>query len=358
MGCNIHAKNTLDLNYIHRARHLENALDVRTNSEVRKIEDLQGSYRVTYEILGGPKEIVSLTAKNVVVSAGSVGSTSLLLKMKKRGHLPKLNKWLGKKWSGNGDLLGFVTGGSEAYEPTMGPVITAAIEYKYKSYPDGFKHGMYIEDAGFPVGIAWYLSGKVPQIKTLGASFKLVLKNLFRFLKKTLGLRDSMDEINLGDDFAKAIDRADFLRRAFVLLGMGRDRADGEISIREDGEAVLRWNLENSKLHYSRVRKQMKKIAESLGGLFFDNPLTNLDKVIAVHPLGGCPMGDSEEEGFVNMRGEVFGYSGLYVVDGSIIPTSIGPNPSLTIAAMAEYIAEQIPACEKVRVEQSEVIFS
>jgi len=359
LGCNIHAKNSLDLNYIYRARNHVNPLDVRTHADVTKIEEHGDVYKVTYQLQGANKsEVVTLIARHVVVSAGSVGSTSLLLKMKQQGHLPRLNQWLGKKWSGNGDLLGFVADGKSGYEPTKGPVITAAIEHKYKSYPDGFKHGLYIEDAGFPIGVAWYLSGKVPQILTLRSSLKLVWHNLVRFLKKVLRVDNSNDEINLGDDFASAIDRGDFLRRAYVLLGMGRDRSDGEITLRDDGEAVLKWSLAASELHYSRVRKQMGRIAKALGGVFFDNPLTLLNKVIAVHPLGGCPMGDSPAQGFVSKRGEVFGHPGLYVVDGSIIPTSIGPNPSLTIAAMAEYIAEQIPAKGHVEQEKAETVMS
>jgi cholesterol oxidase len=91
------------------------------------------------------------------------------------------------------------------------------------------------------------------------------------------------------------------------------------------------------------MREEMKKLTAHLGGTFMDNPLTHLDKVIAVHPLGGCPMSDSADSGFVSTHGEVYGYEGLYVVDGSILPTSTGTNPSLTIAAVAEFIAEQIP---------------
>lgn len=75
-----------------------------------------------------------------------------------------------------------------------------------------------------------------------------------------------------------------------------------------------------------------------------DSPLLHLNKVISVHPLGGCPMGDKESDGVVNPQGEVFGYPGLRVIDGSILPTSTGTNPSLTIAALAECIASTIPA--------------
>jgi cholesterol oxidase len=44
----------------------------------------------------------------------------------------------------------------------------------------------------------------------------------------------------------------------------------------------------------------------------------------------------------VDSFGEVFGYPGLHVVDGSILPGPVGPNPSLTIAALAERAAARI----------------
>lgn len=348
LGCNIHAKNTLDLNYLYRAKHLANdKLEVRTHTEVRRIEKHDDLYKVTAVIPQMPEQELSFTSKNVVVSAGSVGSTSLLLKMKKEGHLPHLNSWLGKKWCGNGDLLGIVTNTEDNIDPSNGPVITSAIQYSFKNYPDGFAHNMVIEDAGFPIGMSWYLSGKVPQIDTIVGTTKLIIRNIKNYICKVLRIASPNGEINIGDDFAKAIDQASFVRRAFLLLGMGRDRSDGEIQLRDDNQPIIRWKLEQSALHYSRLKEKMKEIAEKLGGKFIDNPLTHLDKVIAVHPLGGCPMGNTAEEGFVSPDGKVFGYEGLYVVDGSIIPTSIGPNPSLTIAALAEYIAEQIPTYNK-----------
>ena len=99
--------------------------------------------------------------------------------------------------------------------------------------------------------------------------------------------------------------------------------------------------MKSSQLHYDRVRRAMKTMANKMEGIFVDNPLTYLNKIIAVHPIGGCVMGESKETGVVDGKGEVFGHKGLFVVDASIIPTSLGPNPSLTIAAMAERIADQ-----------------
>lgn len=352
IGCNIHAKNTLDLNYLFRAQNLKDTpAEIRTHAEVIRIEYHNTHYTVTYIVPEFPEEQITLSAKNVVLSAGAVGSTSLLLKMKKYDHLPRLNKWLGKKLCGNGDLVGVILDTNENCEPTNGPVITGAIKYSYTNYPDGFSHGAYIEDAGFPIGLGWYLSGKVPQIDSLLGAIKLVWQNIKKFILKTLRISQKNEKINIGPDFAKMIDRADFVRRSFGLLGMGRDRNDGEILLRDDNQVVLHWKLEQSDLHFSRVKEEMQKLADSMGGTYIDNPLSYLDKVITVHPLGGCPMGATAEQGFVKPTGEVYGYEGLYVVDASILPTSLGSNPALTIAAIAEKVAEQIP----VKFDQSRI---
>jgi cholesterol oxidase len=68
-----------------------------------------------------------------------------------------------------------------------------------------------------------------------------------------------------------------------------------------------------------------------------------LKNLITPHPLGGCNMGVTGADGVVNHLGEVFGYPNLYVADGAIIPEAVGLNPSRTIAALAERIAEKIP---------------
>jgi hypothetical protein len=70
--------------------------------------------------------------------------------------------------------------------------------------------------------------------------------------------------------------------------------------------------------------------------------LTETQGVYCAHPLGGCRMAETPDLGVVDDRGAVHGYEGLYCIDGSIVPTSLGVNPSLTISALSERCAERL----------------
>ncbi|WP_409516316.1 GMC oxidoreductase [Atlantibacter sp.] len=63
-------------------------------------------------------------------------------------------------------------------------------------------------------------------------------------------------------------------------------------------------------------------------GTLVTNPLTRfLHRIITVHPLGGCPMGNGFNSAVVGHNGKVFNYPNLFIVDGSIMPAAVGSNP-------------------------------
>ena len=126
------------------------------------------------------------------------------------------------------------------------------------------------------------------------------------------------------------------------LLAMGRDIPDGRMTLNEDGLLDIDWRMRRSSSYFKRVRQTMAEIAEALEGKLLQNPLSYLSRVITVHPLGGCPMGRAAEEGVVDSNGEVFDHPGLYVADGAVMPGPTGPNPSLTIAALADRFADHL----------------
>jgi choline dehydrogenase-like flavoprotein len=67
-------------------------------------------------------------------------------------------------------------------------------------------------------------------------------------------------------------------------------------------------------------------------------------RLLGAHPLGTCRMGPTRDSGVVDFDHRVFGTDNLYIADGSVVPTSLGVNPQVTIMAMALRAADRIAA--------------
>jgi cholesterol oxidase len=140
------------------------------------------------------------------------------------------------------------------------------------------------------------------------------------------------------------------LNRTLLFLLMGHDGADGLIELSDDGRPVVRWPELHTRSLFTAENELARAITSKLGGMFVQDPLDTpllMNNLITVHPLGGCPMGDSAATGVVDHAGRVFSDDGktlphLYVSDASVIPTSLGVNPLWTISALAERIAEHV----------------
>ncbi len=346
VGCNVGAKNTLDYTYLSRAK--DAGADIRPLCEVKRIEpDGGGGYLVHYSEHhpdgpppgGAVKRTVR--AGRLIIGAGTFGSTYLLL----RNHsaFPALSPALGTRFSGNGDLLTFLRSASRAVDgqrlprpldPELGPVITSAIRM-----PDSLDghgdvgRGFYIEDGGNPNFLDWVVqTGSAPS----------VLARMARFgARRVLAHLRGNPRSNISRDVSGLLGNGSPSATTVPMLCMGRDVPNGRFSLR-DGNLDLDWNTHASAAYFDRVERTMADIAGELGGKVANTPLWLFKRVITVHPLGGVPMGVRPEEGVVDSYGEVFGYPGLHVLDGSILPGPVGPNPSLTIAAVAERAAARI----------------
>jgi len=351
VGCNYGSKNTLDYTYLSAAKRL--GAELRTGCEVVTLEPrsgVGGGYSVRYrehpispeaEGSGGPR---TLTADRLILSAGALGSTYLLLR--NRSAFPRVSKLLGTRFCSNGDYLTFAVKASEEagrrrvpriIDPSHGPIITSAARGD-DELDGGEGRGFYLEDAGFPQHLAWML-----QMFGLPGPLWRLLKR--RFLWDWLG--GSADP-NLSLELSDPLDNTGLSAGLLPLLGMGRDLPNGRMTLRS-GRLDIDWKHSESGPYFDRVREASRGISDALGARFIHDPLrslgrivTDLNRLITVHPLGGCPMGRDEKEGVVDPHGEVFGYPGLYIADGSVMPGPVGANPSLTIAALAERFAERL----------------
>ncbi len=346
VGCNYGSKNTLDYNYLSSARRL--GAELRTRCEVRTISRREGGgYRVQYVDHGETKQdgtpspdlpLHALTAKRVVLAAGALGSTFLLLK--NRHHLPGLSDRLGSQISGNGDLLAFLdqcrdpgTRAPRRLEPEIGPVITSSIRFD-SDRTDPARRGFYLEDAGYPQGMGFLVEAiDTPSIlaRLLGLGSRVVAA--------WLGMRRGG---NLSAAVSRAFGDAARSSSTLPLLAMGRDVPDGRATLDARGALDIDWAERGSDGYFAVVRDTARRLAEALGGTLRDDPIWIMHRLITVHPLGGAPMGRDVREGVVDSYGEVFGHPGLFVADGSIMPGPVGANPSLTIAAMADRIATRM----------------
>jgi cholesterol oxidase len=356
VGCNYGAKNSLDYSYLTAAWH--EGADIRTRCEVRAFEPNDGGgYSIHYvehdaesegrttDTRALPKRTV--TANRLILSAGTLGSTYLMLR--NRAAFPNISPALGTHFSGNGDLLTFAVrcteeaaGGKRkprVIDPARGPVITSAVRI-----PDALDgggatgRGFYVEDAGFPEFGNWLLQALDEPGALRRVAPGLIARAVRRLLRREV-------ETGTSGEISELFGDCGLSSGVLPLLGMGRDIPDGKMRLEDGDELQVDWRKHGRSAEYfDRVREVSEKLAGQLGSTFLDNPLWYFNRVITVHALGGCPMGRNAEEGVVNSYGEVFGYPGLHIADGSVMPGPVGPNPSLTIAAVADRGAEAIVA--------------
>jgi cholesterol oxidase len=362
-GCNTGAKSTTQMNYLPDAAAFK--VEIFCGVRVRSVEPREGGgWNVRYipQALGregftGEEPIVS--ADIVVLAAGTLGSTEILLRSKARGL--SLSEQVGSGFSGNGDVLAFGYNNdppidgigfgedspsyNHATDPRrpVGPCITGLIDLRDAG--DGaadVERGMVIEEGSIPGGIGSFM----PAVMAGAAA--------------ALGT-----DTDTGDYFAeKARELESMVRGPYhgavnhtqTYLVMSHDGAGGTMRL-EDDRLRIDWEGAGQMPGFRRVAANLEKTVAATGGTYVPNPLwTDLldHNLITVHPLGGCRMAEDASAGVVDHRCRVFSgasgtevHDGLYVCDGSIIPRSLGVNPLLTITAFTERAMIKLAAAER-----------
>lgn len=332
IGCPVDAKNSIDLTYIARAeRH---GAEVRPQHEVTRIErEGADAWRVTFRRLdgaggGGDGTVV---ARRLILAAGTLGTPRLLLTNRKR--LPGLSPALGTRFTGNGDALAL------AFDPQApdvrdahnerGPVMTSRVV-------ETGQGGYMLADGGLPQGFSGILD------LARGVN---VIRGWRRWLLRALHL--GLSDTPLPPRAVK-VGRKEANEDALIFLMIGRDAPTGRIRL----TPLLRrldvsFRKADSAALFAAMRRTALALAEGAQATpFFALDAGPLDTFATVHPLGGCPMADDPAQGVVDSYGSVHGVPGLTVLDGSIVPTALGVNPSKTIAALAERGVDHLIASE------------
>jgi cholesterol oxidase len=340
LGCQVHAKNTLDLNYLALAERKHGAeiwplhkVECVRPAEDRG-EDRGGGFYVDFRRLDlsmpASEDKGTVYGSLVVVAAGALGSTELLLRSARAtAGLPKIGAALGTRFSGNGDmLLAGATHTRSAIDPAVGPSITAIVDCSTED------HAITIEDLGLPDPLLWFVEAALPPGP---GRFFATLRLLGRYIASSLGLSPRKSRVS--DEIGDLL-RGGRTTHFLPFLGMGTDAADGRLYL-DDGELDLSWSHARSRAMFRAMEASMQKLAEAAGGTWSPSLQWRWPtrKLLTAHPLGGCVMGDDPETSVVNHACEVWNYPGLYVTDGAAIPSALAVNPSLTIAAVAERAA-------------------
>src|SRR5829696_1080678 len=316
-----------------------------------------------------------IKTNQIVLAAGTLGSTEILLKSKEKLNL---SDTLGSKFSTNGDFFGIINPTKCNVNASRGPTQTSIA--KFKDNNNG-EFAFSIEDVGIPEMFAEVFAtifnkmakskGTIPlypfkpseSFPTLFNEF--VLENsVVEPILERLGLygcnTSTLSSLgNLFSIFSRILDNRtpeERVANILVLFGTGRDdnRISPKLCLTKENGIILKDDYKLEQPIYGQILEGMKLFAQKIGKEGEKSLITPLWDTksqiqISAHPLGGCPMGYDASNGVVDSIGRVFKgkngnsiYDGLYVADGSIIPTSLGVNPSLTITALAYRIAFDI----------------
>ncbi|MGH6646714.1 MAG: alpha/beta fold hydrolase [Aquabacterium sp.] len=366
-GCNHNAKQSLDKTLLNTARH--RGATLVTGASVQRVEALTGGgWRVWVEhthplFAAQTDQAFTVRAKRVVLAAGTFGSCEIL--MRSRAHGLALSSRLGERFSTNGDVLAAVHGQTspvnavadeqdDPAERQVGPTISGMIDVR-QAPGQGPGLGHVVQELAIPGP----------------------LKRLFAEMFTTAKALHDLDRFDLSqhhpDDGDPLVLQDQPLRHTQVLAIIGHDSASGRLCppdmvdwqdpSRGEGLLTVSWPDLREDQRPEQQLAEVRRWTESSGtrGQVLPMPLwqplpasmsalTGDQKgpAISTHPLGGCAMGESGTQGVVNHLGQVFKGSGeevypdLVVLDGSIIPTSLGINPALTIASVAQRAIDRL----------------
>ncbi|MBK8900608.1 MAG: GMC family oxidoreductase [Anaerolineaceae bacterium] len=342
VGCRHNAKNTLDKNYLYFAEKW--GAEVRPEANVLGIRPLYGPqpgaarYEIEYEKITDwvLKRKQTVHARNVILSAGVLGTVNLLLKCRDEAKtLPLLSPRLGWMVRSNSEALMGVTAREGEVDYSKGVAITSHF------WLDEITS---VEPVRYPRGSSLMRNLAVPLVSLRGGGWQRFGRFVVEGIKRPY-------------DFLKARFLPDWARDSTILLIM--QTAENRMRLKR-GRSVFtlfRRGLVSERDHSLPIpavveagRSVVNRFAEKINGI----PQSTVNEVLletpsTAHILGGCGIGADASRGVIDAQHEVFNYPGLYVADGSVIPANLGVNPSLTITAMTERAMSLVPSAAEAK---------
>jgi choline dehydrogenase-like flavoprotein len=362
-------------------------LNVRALAEVDFVKELDGGgYEIHYDQYEhqnmrepGRKKRMRVTADKVIVAAGCMGTTAIMLRSKEKGGLLGLGDAVGLGFSTNGDYIAFMEETKERVSLTRGPVTSSFGHFNTDdpgddSDPEKPKFHT-LEDQGIPPAFASLVGVGLPVIRSLTKGRNRHLFLLWAILLWAL----KQARLYIRAPFVNSRERQEMFKseeeasaKMMCVVATGREATVGQFRLGGRGQTSLRVKrTDDRRFHKDPVYKDIERTLRDLEPHLragdnekgkFRNPFlssifrkTKVDSITLSHPLGGCRMAEDIEHGVVDEYGRVFDkrkrdnedqeqrfYEGLYIADGAIVPTALGVNPSLTISALALRIADKI----------------
>ncbi|SPN98942.1 related to cholesterol oxidase precursor [Cephalotrichum gorgonifer] len=287
------------------------------------------------------RDLMSVRARRCVfLGAGSIGTTEILLRSRAMG-LGVCDR-VGKGMSGNGDMLAFGYNtdyeanaiGKEfpgPYNPT-GPTINSMIDNR-RGHDDPLD-GYVIQEGAVPAALAPFLQAV---LEAMPGSVRPPGGGLLEKVRSSMA---RLGSFVLGPYFRRGA-----LDKTQVYLVMSHDSGRAVLTLKDDKPVLELRGVERGG-HMEKINGILEEATLKVGGTFVQNPFYALmgKQQVTVHPIGGACMASDNTgaTGVTNHMGEVFRgpgsstHAGLMVMDGALVPASLGVNPFATITALAE----------------------
>ncbi len=328
-GCRHNAKNTLDKNYLYFAEKL--GVRIIPETEISNIREMPtGGYELdmvtsTHFLF---KRKRTLACRGIVAAGGVLGTVPLLMKCKANGSLGRISDQLGCYVRTNSEALVGATSRRRDVDFSRGIAIASGF------HPDENTH---IEMCRYGAGhdfMSLLSTVLVPGGPPWPRWMRFVAQVLFHPLA-----------------FLRSLNPIGSAKRTGILLVMQSLPSHMSLKLRRPwywpfGKSVTSlWDSPDKVPKYIPIANDVaKRLASKMDG----DPSATIPEVVfnlstTAHILGGCPIGQDQNDGVIDKHGRLFGYKDFFIADGSIIPVNLSVNPSLTILALSEWIMSHVP---------------